>query len=113
MKYTNVKGDFNLNCNKMPEMGSEIYLNGCGCNCLWNEMQAEGGDERNVAEAIRAIGRKRHDDDCMPNDDFEAWPVGMAYVPMQLWEEPFELAKGLHAGTIFPSLRLPFRGGGR
>lgn len=91
-----------MNCNRMPEMGSEIYLNGCSCNCLWNEMQTDGRDER-----------EKCDDDCMPKGDFGSWPVGMTYVPMQTWEEPFELAKGLRAGTIFPSLRLPFRGGGR
>lgn len=44
---------------------------------------------------------------------FDSLPVGMTYVPMQPWEEIFELDKGLRAGTIFPSLRLPFIGGGR
>ena len=92
-----------MNCNKTPEMGSGIYLNGCSCSYLWNELHEDSRvDKREPCSA-----------DCMPNDDFEVWPVGMAYVPMQLWEEPFELDKGLRAGTIFPSLRLPFRGGGR
>lgn len=73
---------------RMPERDDQIYLNGCDCRHLWEET------------------------DCMERD-FDSWPVGMAYVPMQPWEKPFELSKGLRAGTIFPSLRLPFRGGGR
>lgn len=77
-----------MNCNRTPEMGSSIYLNGCSCHHLWDEVQTDACD-------------------C-----FDRWPVGMTYVPMQLWEEPFELAKGLQEGTIFPSLRKPFKGGG-
>lgn len=105
-----------MNCNKMPEMGSEIYLNGCSCNCLWNEMHTDRVSERETDENVRqhhAAGEKTRCIDCMLNNDFAAWPLGMTYVPMQPWEEPFVLAKGLRAGTIFPSLRLPFRGGGR
>ena len=100
-----------MNCNRMPEMGASIYVNGCGCNCLWNEMQ----DMENAAAGgagIAASEKEHCSDDCMPNDDFGSWPVGMTYVPMQPWEETFDLVKGLRAGTIFPSLRLPFRGGG-
>jgi hypothetical protein len=35
-------------------------------------------------------------------------PVGMCYVPIQEWEEPYEENLGFEAGTIFPSLVLPF-----
>ena len=38
--------------------------------------------------------------------------LAMTYVPMQPWEEPYELEKGLNSGTIFPGLDLPFLGGG-
>ena len=38
--------------------------------------------------------------------------IGMTYVPMQPWETPYGLDKGLRAGTIFPCLHLPFVGGG-
>lgn len=41
-------------------------------------------------------------------------PLAMGYVPYQHWEEPFELCKVLHLGTIFPCLYKPFCGkGGR
>ena len=56
------------------------------------------------------IDRKccRHMEKC----DFDTWTLAMAYVPMQPWEKPYELEKGLNSGTIFPGLDLPFLGGG-
>jgi hypothetical protein len=38
--------------------------------------------------------------------------LAMAYVPDQMWETPYEVAEGLHRGTLFPSLDKPFLGGG-
>ena len=37
-------------------------------------------------------------------------PLAMAYVPFQKWEEPYAPNEALAAGTIFPSLDLPFEG---
>ncbi|MGN0666380.1 MAG: spore coat associated protein CotJA [Huintestinicola sp.] len=37
-------------------------------------------------------------------------PLAMAYVPYQSWEKPYEENKALEAGTIFPSLDMPFKG---
>lgn len=34
--------------------------------------------------------------------------LAIATVPVQPWEEPYDTCKGLKAGTIFPSLDLPF-----
>lgn len=41
--------------------------------------------------------------------------VGMAYVPWQRWQQPYDYEKGFEVGTIFPDLDLPFLGyqGGR
>jgi len=39
--------------------------------------------------------------------------VGMAYVPEQEWETPYEVLGGLNRGTLFPSLDKPFFGGGK
>lgn len=36
--------------------------------------------------------------------------VGMAYVPWQKWQQPYDYEKGFQAGTIFPDLDLPFLG---
>lgn len=34
--------------------------------------------------------------------------LAIATVPMQPWETPYDSAKALRQGTIFPSLDLPF-----
>ena len=37
-------------------------------------------------------------------------PIGMAYVPYQFWEKPYDEPTALARGTIFPSLDKPFIG---
>lgn len=39
-------------------------------------------------------------------------PLGMAYVPYQQWEEPYDADTAFPVGTMFPALDNPFRGGG-
>lgn len=39
--------------------------------------------------------------------------LGMAYVPDQMWETPYEVGEGMHRGTLFPALDKPFLGGGK
>ena len=39
---------------------------------------------------------------------FENYPVGMGYVPWQMWETPYPMDRGFRRGTIFPSLDYPF-----
>lgn len=39
-------------------------------------------------------------------------PPGMAYVPVQAWETPYDADTAFPIGTIFQALDLPFRGGG-
>ncbi len=47
----------------------------------------------------------------MPQGAFpKETPVGMAYVPFQKWEKPYDCDAGLSRGTIFPSLDKPFIG---
>lgn len=36
--------------------------------------------------------------------------LAMAYVPWQKWTSTYPLDEGLHKGTIFPDLDLPFEG---
>lgn len=38
--------------------------------------------------------------------------LAMASVPSQRWEGLYEAEQGLHRGTIFRALDLPFEGGG-
>ena len=42
----------------------------------------------------------------------EQTPPGMAYVPYQQWEEPYDADTAFPVGTIFPALDYPYRGGG-
>lgn len=48
----------------------------------------------------------------MPAPFPEQTPPGMAYIPFQQWEEPYDSDTGFPIGTIFPALDYPFRGGG-
>jgi hypothetical protein len=38
----------------------------------------------------------------------ETFPVAMAYVPWQQWQELYSIEQGFARGTIFPDLDLPF-----
>lgn len=46
------------------------------------------------------------------NESCPRMELGMAYVPEQQWETPYEITEGFHRGTLFPSLDKPFMGGG-
>lgn len=50
---------------------------------------------------------------CAPETCLESWPIAMAYVPMQQFENLFEAQEGFNQGTIFRDLSLPFMGGQR
>lgn len=53
------------------------------------------------------ISPKREMQEC-PSIDCPS--LAMAYVPVQKFTRMFDLTKGLHMGTIFPELCLPFCG---
>ena len=44
---------------------------------------------------------------CFDGND-PIFPVGMGYVPVQMWGTTYPLARGFVRGTIFPTLDLPF-----
>jgi hypothetical protein len=47
----------------------------------------------------------------MPTGAFpKETPLAMAYIPVQLWENPYDADTALSRGTIFPSLDKPFIG---
>lgn len=48
-----------------------------------------------------------------PGDNINDMPIGMAYVPRQVWKDKYENDKALMRGTLFAQLDLPFRGAGR
>lgn len=84
--------------NNEPYIGMPIYLDDCDCDDLMEDILGGRPDFS-------------HESPCMAGRDFENWPLAMAYVPMQPWEETYDPARGLQAGTIFPGLDLPFLGG--
>ncbi len=83
----------------MPDMGSVMPDMG-GVLPDMNDMMPVECDE------ISAV-------DCTPQTCLESWPLAMAYVPMQQFENLFEPQEGFNQGTIFRDLALPFRGGQR
>ena len=40
--------------------------------------------------------------------DIDQFPVGMAYVPWQRWQQVYPVEKAMNRGTIFPDLDKPF-----
>ena len=40
-------------------------------------------------------------------------PIAMAYTLMQQWKTAYSPSEALNAGTVFPELNLPFKGGNR
>lgn len=49
----------------------------------------------------------------MKNDCAKGCPLAMAYVPWQGFDETYSLEEGFRAGTVFPCLDLPFKGGAK
>jgi len=47
-----------------------------------------------------------------PAENIDQFPVGMAYVPWQCWQELYPLDTAMSMGTIFPDLFKPFIMGG-
>ncbi len=47
-----------------------------------------------------------------PAENIDLFPVGMAYVPWQCWQEVYPIDVAINMGTIFPDLSLPFIMGG-
>lgn len=39
-----------------------------------------------------------------------AYPIAMAYVPIQTFKTTYDLTRSMEAGTIFPELHKPFCG---
>jgi hypothetical protein len=73
---------------------------------MYNKMLPEANAYNKVAAA-----KKKPSGLFQPKTAFPAdTPVGMAYVPYQMWENPYDDVVGFVRGTIFPSLDKPFIG---
>ncbi len=82
----------------MPNNGGSMPNNG-------GSMPNNGGSMPNNGNNQPNMGNGR-DVTCL-----EDWPIAMAYVPWQMWDQVYDMEKGFSVGTIFPDLNLPFLGG--
>ncbi len=74
----------------------------CGTNNMQNRCAASGNKEMKT-EMLPFPRKMQHVDHMTP---------AMAYVPMQRFEQVYDLAVGLRNGTVFPELCKPFCGKG-
>ena len=120
----------NTECRNMPSRGSQTGCPApmpkadcqhrtsepCGCP----KPQPRNNDcmskPRNTMEARIPecqMPKRRTPEPCQCRyDALEDFPLAMAYVPWQRWQNIFEPCKALQCGTIFEELRKPFRGKG-
>ena len=71
------------------------------------EMPAQSRNSASPAErpscSLRQPNCETTQRDCLSD-----MSVAMAYVPMQRWNQVYDMSRGLTRGTIFPELDLPF-----
>ena len=56
-------------------------------------------------------GLMRQDSDGEGNTDINDMPIGMAYVPRQVWRDVYAKDKAIMRGTLFAELDKPFKMG--
>ena len=83
------------------------------CRTNWNaSTKSNGGRTRNLP-ADAPESRMTERESFQPTTPFpDQTPPGMAYVPYQQWEEPYDADTAFPIGTMFPALDYPYRGGG-
>ena len=87
-----------MNC-RNSDLPDTAMAPSCGCGRSLSDISGPGPVVRPVANF------------CFDDND-PRFPIGMGYVPMQMWGTIYPLARGFVRGTIFPSLDLPFAVGG-
>ena len=123
-----------------PYIGMPIVLGGCDANMTDTaetgmqlqehtvQMQSEPSQGHTASRPGETPQRRQPDQPvsqqgCLSDKNCEICPQphqqtmmpGMAYVPWQIWQQPYDYEKGFEVGTIFPDLDYPFLGyqGGR
>ena len=86
-----------------PYIGMPILL------ASFDEDRARQSAEQKVQPAAPAATASC-DTACTQTQARQPMVLAMAYVPWQRWQETYPLEEGLHRGTIFPELDLPFEG---
>lgn len=92
----------NNNCYEQRNQNAYMMQNSCGCDSNKNQQPDSCGCDYSALQKVENSYKeeKRYKDK----------PVGMAYVPMQLWEKLYDPENALCQGTAFPSLNLIFCG---
>ena len=96
-------------------LGNRPTSSSCGCaaqrpmqpDMPCQQMPAQNRNSASPAErpscSLRQPDRENTQRDCLSD-----MSVAMAYVPMQRWNQVYDMSRGLTRGTIFPELDLPF-----
>lgn len=93
----------------MPDMASEKTMT----NMMPDRAMANTMPDRTMANAMPGwnTGNMPGNTGAFKPDNDACWdhyPIGMAYVPWQKWQQPYPIEQGFNRGTIFPELDLPF-----
>lgn len=80
-----------------------------GASCFGNGAFCPQGPEIRPARPYPQTGGNRPPQTFLGGGNY---PVGMGYVPIQSWQQPYALETAFRRGTIFPDLDLPFMMGG-
>ena len=86
---------------------------GCGCMGDGNMGNVQNTNAQNTNMQNANVQNRKVQNPFMQNafrplEQSENFTVGMGYVPMQRWEQTYDMENGMRRGTIFPSLDLPF-----
>ena len=108
-----VAGSMQQGCNRCNNNNNG---NACGnsgnvCGNSGNACGSSGnacGNNGNVCGNSENVFGNKSGNSCEKKKDMKGFPVAMAYVPWQEWEDVYPLNKGLQRGTIFEALDKPF-----
>lgn len=95
----------------------EVPCKGCGAGSGGSGGGAPGGGNPGGSGGSNGSGgNPGNDNDWQGDGSFDSMylgslPIAMCYVPNQRWKTTYPLDQALTAGTLFPELDLPFKGG--
>lgn len=99
--------DGRRNCAGERRDESRSYTERCGCGTVRREERNENSDrERNTENNDER--RRTTCENCVNDERMRGFPLAMAYVPWQEWEELYDEDTALTAGTLFRALDLPW-----
>lgn len=110
MEYSNNR----CGCMQRPHLPEPPHTNtGNSCGSVNQRMSGNSGgcsDNRPTASSCGWAAQRplQPDRENTQRDCLSDMSIAMAYVPMQRWNQVYDMSRGLTRGTIFPELDLPF-----